>query len=263
MDPYYGTDLAWVHDVGYAQHAKRVAPGIVQLLRDAGLGAGARVLDIGCGSGCLARILLDAGFAVYGVDASPAMIALARRHVPAGRFDVLRLPTHRRSGSAGALPRADAVVSTGHALNYLATRDDIARGLIELAGAVRPGGILAIDLMAEARLMKSKRRDVRVRLTDDWAIYTRLLRPAPDRLDRAITVFRRVGKTWRRSDEVHHNLSFDVSEALRLLRSAGIDAVSRPAFGSEKLPDDLIVLTGSRGPGRRPARALNRRRTRS
>ena len=42
------------------------------------------MLDVGCGSERLARRLGDAGFEVVGVDASPAMIALAREHAPAG-----------------------------------------------------------------------------------------------------------------------------------------------------------------------------------
>jgi hypothetical protein len=46
-DSYYQSDLAWVHHAGYSQHVETVGPGIVRLLRDAGLGSGARVLDVG------------------------------------------------------------------------------------------------------------------------------------------------------------------------------------------------------------------------
>jgi SAM-dependent methyltransferase len=84
-DSYYQSDLAWVHHAGYAQHVETVGPGIVRLLRDAGLGSGARVLDVGCGSGLLARTLRADGFAVLGVDASAAMIELARRYEPSVR----------------------------------------------------------------------------------------------------------------------------------------------------------------------------------
>jgi len=66
MDPYYGPDLAWVHHTGYSQHVENAWPGIVRLLRDGGLGRGARVLDVGCGSGLLAGRLVDAGFEVTG-----------------------------------------------------------------------------------------------------------------------------------------------------------------------------------------------------
>jgi 2-polyprenyl-3-methyl-5-hydroxy-6-metoxy-1,4-benzoquinol methylase len=62
-DSYYQSDLAWVHHTGYAHH---VGTGIVRLLRDAGLGSGARILDAGCGSGLLARTLRIEGFAVLG-----------------------------------------------------------------------------------------------------------------------------------------------------------------------------------------------------
>src|SRR6266404_6917072 len=118
-DTYYRPDLAWVHHTGYSHHVERTCAGIVQLLRDGSLSADARVLDVGCGSGLLARKLLAAGFAVHGVDASPAMIELAREHARGADFDVVRLPTGLTAGVAGALPEADAVVSTGHVLNYL------------------------------------------------------------------------------------------------------------------------------------------------
>jgi len=81
---YYRPDLAWVHHAGYSHHVERTCAGIVQLLRDGGMSAGAQVLDVGCGSGLLARELLAGGSAVHGVDASPAMIELARERADGG-----------------------------------------------------------------------------------------------------------------------------------------------------------------------------------
>jgi len=235
---YYQSDLAWVHHRGYSHHVAITSPGILQLLRDADLARGARVLDIGCGSGLLALELLRAGYVVHGVDASPAMISLAREHAPAATFEVVRLPS--------SLPEADAVVSTGHVLNYLDTPDDIARALAELARAVRPGGVLAIDLMTERFCEARDVREVHARVEDDWVIVTRFSRPAPGRLDRTITVFRRVGDLWRRSDEHHRNVTFEADAALRILRDRGIDAELRAAFGAEALPEGLVVLAGVR-----------------
>jgi SAM-dependent methyltransferase len=47
----------------------------------------AAVLDIGCGNGIpVAKLLLDAGFSVTGVDISPVQIARAQAALPAARF---------------------------------------------------------------------------------------------------------------------------------------------------------------------------------
>lgn len=45
---------------------------------------GSSVLDLGCGSGHpISQALVDAGVAVWGIDASPAMVAAFRRRLPA------------------------------------------------------------------------------------------------------------------------------------------------------------------------------------
>lgn len=46
------------------------------------LGADARVLDAGCGTGRVAQRLAEEGYAVTGVDADPAMIEVARERAP-------------------------------------------------------------------------------------------------------------------------------------------------------------------------------------
>lgn len=246
-ETYYQPDLAWVHHCGYSQHVAQTRAGIVRRLREHGLGPGAGVLDVGCGSGLLARALLDQGFSVQGVDASPAMIAIARDYAPGATFDVVRLPTHLPAGSPGALPAADAVVSTGHVLNYLDTRDAIAAALAELAQAVRPGGLLAIDLMTDRFCEARDITQVHAKVEDDWAIVTRFSRPQPYRFDRHITVFRRAGDgAWRRSDEHHRNVSFAAADAVRVLREHGVAAQVQPAFGDETLPEGLVVLVGLR-----------------
>jgi SAM-dependent methyltransferase len=204
------------------------------------------VLDVGCGSGLLARVLLAEGYAVRGIDASPAMIELAHAHAPAGAFNAIGLPTRRRPGEPGSVPAADAIVSTGHVLNYLDSRDDLALALTELASALRPGGLLVMDLMTERFCDARDLRHPHAKVEDDWTIVTRFSRPGPHRFDRDITIFRRVNGAWRRSDEHHGNVTFEVDEAIRILRERGVDARPELAFGDEPLPEGLVVISGTR-----------------
>ena len=62
---------------------------------------GRRVLDVGCGTGRLATALVEEARAkVWAIDASPEMVEVARRSVPAG--------TGVRQGAADQLPFRDA-----------------------------------------------------------------------------------------------------------------------------------------------------------
>ncbi|SIR57817.1 class I SAM-dependent methyltransferase [Natronorubrum thiooxidans] len=52
-----------------------------------------RILDVGCGTGELSRVLeADSSADVIGCDADPDLLAAAREHVPAVAGDALRLP---------------------------------------------------------------------------------------------------------------------------------------------------------------------------
>jgi SAM-dependent methyltransferase len=74
----------WVGGSGSRYHRAIVVPAAQRLL---GLRPGERVLDVGCGSGVFAPIARAAGATCVGVDASPAMVAIARRrHGREGTF---------------------------------------------------------------------------------------------------------------------------------------------------------------------------------
>src|SRR4051794_12076134 len=81
----YGPELAAAHHDGYGDVARAAAAVLRRELRD---GANGLVVDLGCGTGILARVMTDAGFDVLGVDLSADMIAIAQEHAPAARFVV-------------------------------------------------------------------------------------------------------------------------------------------------------------------------------
>ena len=125
-EPYYRRDLALVHHRGFGFHADDCAPGILALLEPVRARDGL-VVELGCGSGLLTRHLIDAGHRVIATDASPAMLELARE-VAGGAEEIRRLTLPRRSD-----PRADAIVSVGHALSYLPNAEAIDRALVAIA----------------------------------------------------------------------------------------------------------------------------------
>jgi SAM-dependent methyltransferase len=238
--PHYRRDLALVHHLGFAAHAGTCAPGILALLEPV-RERGGLVVELGCGSGLLTRHLVDAGHRVIATDASPAMLELAREVAPeAEDIRPLVLPDD-------AIPAVDAVVSVGHALNYLADEAAIDRALVAIARAIRPGGLLAIDLCdlewGEARQDLSNLG----RAGDDWAIITEFSVPAQNRFVREMTIFvRNDDGSWRRDEERHDNVLIDTALVPKLLAQQGIDADVKDAFGAEELPTGLRAVVGRR-----------------
>jgi len=77
--------------------------------------AGATLLDAGCGAGLFCRLAAARGATVFGVDAAPALLDIARERVPLGTFDL---------GDVGNLPYADAtfdVVTGINSFQYLSS----------------------------------------------------------------------------------------------------------------------------------------------
>ena len=231
---YYRDDLALVHHLGFGFHADATAPGVLAILEPL---RGGLVLEFGCGSGLLTRYLLEAGHDVIATDASLGMLALARETAPGAEVQQLVLPDD-------PLPDCDAVVSVGHVLNYLS--DEITeRALAAAADALRPGGVLALDL-CDLRYGELRRDEPSSsRIAEDWAIVTRFSLPRPNLFVREIAAFlRSEDGTWRRDDERHENVLIDTAAVLALLAEHGVQARVAESFGDEELPDGLVAIVG-------------------
>ncbi len=120
---------------GVAREYARERPSYPDALVDAacaGLAAGDRVLEIGCGTGKLTAALLARGLAVHAIDPAPNMVALAREHAPGAEFEVARFED--------AVLGAYAAVFSASAFHWLDPR----RSWRKAAAALKPGGPLAL-----------------------------------------------------------------------------------------------------------------------
>ena len=124
-----------------AEEYDRVRPGYPDELVDracatAGLAAGSRVLEIGCGTGKLTRALSARGLSVDAVDPGGELVAVARRNVGdadvrfhVARFEDVELP----EGAFEAAFSATAFHWVDPAVSWMKT-----------ARVLRPGGLLAL-----------------------------------------------------------------------------------------------------------------------
>ncbi|MGD9531098.1 methyltransferase domain-containing protein [Pseudonocardia sp.] len=113
------------------------APLAVRLVAFAGITAGDRVLDVGCGTGIVARTAADRGGAATGLDLNEAMLAVARRLRP-------DLDWHR--GDAAALPFPDGSFDVTLCQSVLMFVPEPAAALREMARVTAPGGTVAVQV---------------------------------------------------------------------------------------------------------------------
>ena len=182
------------------------------------------VIDAGCGSGILARELTRAGFDVLGIDASPAMIEIARQTAPAARFVAGTI-------DGAQLPPCAAITAIGEVLNY-ATLEAVAAFFRHAAEALAPRGLLLFDI-AEAGAYPA--HDERRLGGEDWSVI--VIKESDGRhLTRRILTFRQIDGVTRRDEEIHHLALYVREEITSLLRQCGFAVTVRRSYGSTRLP---------------------------
>lgn len=125
---------------GFAPIESFTALGAPRLVRFAGVKPGAKVLDVGCGTGVVALTAARTGAKVTGLDLTPELVARARENVALSGLEV-----ELHEGDAEALPfpdgTFDVVVSQfGH---MFAPRPEVV--VREMVRVLRPGGTIAFS----------------------------------------------------------------------------------------------------------------------
>jgi ubiquinone/menaquinone biosynthesis C-methylase UbiE len=106
--------------------------------------AGGPILDLACGTARVGTALAAAGFEVHGIDASPALLGIARRRaaergleIELEQGDMRRLSPRVRFG---------AVFCALDSFLHLASTQDQLDALEGVRRVLEPGGILAVDI---------------------------------------------------------------------------------------------------------------------
>jgi SAM-dependent methyltransferase len=108
---------------------------------------GPRVLEVACGSGRVILPLVRAGYQVVGIDASAHMLALAQGKLTAARAASAQLVQADMRNFQLQRQDFDLALLAVKSFAYLTEADDQLVCLQTIFAHLRPGGVLAIDLM--------------------------------------------------------------------------------------------------------------------
>ena len=232
MSEWYKEDLAFIHDVGFSDWALKSAPGILEILNRSQIREGL-IVDLGCGSGLSAQEFTKADYKVLGIDISESMIEIARTRVANAEFRVESL-------FKADIPPCNAVTSVSECLNYLFDPDNNSQTLVEffyrIYNALTPGGVFIFDI-AEPGQVTPGTPSKNFTEGEDWIV---LVEKEEDReseiLTRRIITFRKVGKHYRRDDEVHRQQLYKAADVTAKLRQVGFEVETTQSYGQFRLP---------------------------
>ena len=232
---HYGHALSQIHDTGFAGVAEAAADMLISVLKDSRL-THSRVTDLGCGSGILARKLLDEGYTVEGVDQSVAMLALARSRAPEAVF------TQQTLFDYEILPSI-AVCAIGECFNYLFdhNNDDVALNqlLNRVDQSLEDGGIFLFDIATPDRIVKAPPKTIFQ--TRNWTtLIENIHLETPLMRTRKISSFIRVNGYYERVDETHHLRLIDPKTLANNLTIRGYEFDMFDSYGPTRLPAGCI-----------------------
>ena len=233
MDIYSGFaevyDL-FMDDVPYPAWADRV----VALLKKEGIADGL-VLDLGCGTGTLTRLLAERGYDMIGIDLSADMLDLARRADSSAEAmgeavaepSVLYLQQDMRSFELYGTVRA--IVCACDSINYILKEDELRRVFQLVNNYLDPGGIFLFDCNTpykyEQLLGENTFAENRAQGSFIWENYYDP-ETGINQYDLTLYVREPAGEGYRRYEETHLQRVYTVAKLKELLAASGLAFVA-------------------------------------
>lgn len=246
MDAY--TSFAEVYDlfmdnVPYEQWGSFLAG----LFRENGINDGL-VLDLGCGTGKLTRIMESYGYDMIGIDNSYEMLDIAKEQ---SKDSILYLMQDMREFELYGTVKA--IYSACDCINYILEEEDLKEVFTLANNYLDPGGIFVFDINSpykyKALLAENTFAETREEGSFIWENY---YDEAEGINEYDLTLYIASEKNrFRRFQEVHYQRCYELSEIKRLLEETGMEFVAAyDAYTKEPVYEEcekILVIAKEKG----------------
>ena len=196
--------------------------GISKILTEHGISEGL-VLDLGCGTGTMTRLLRQKGYDMIGVDASAEMLEIARNHPDEG---ILYLQQDMREFELYGTVRA--IVCVCDSINYLESEEDLLEVFRLANNYLDPGGIFVFDLNTPYKYREILGDSVIAENRDECSfIWENTFYEEDGVNEYDLTIFcREEGGLYRKYEETHFQKAFDPEDVKKRILEAGMEFVA-------------------------------------
>lgn len=223
---------------------------IRSILQEYGISDGL-LLDLGCGTGKMTRLLAKAGYDMIGVDNSADMLEIAREEEYENTEQILYLLQDMRSFELYGTVRA--IVSICDSVNYILDEDDL-REVFRLANNyLDPAGIFIFDLNTVYKYQEMLgETTISENRAEGSFIWDNYYDEESSINEYDLTLFiREDGDLYRKYEETHYQRAYELDTIKRLLADAGMEFVTAyDAFTREPIKEDserIYIIAREKG----------------
>jgi len=237
VDAY--TSFAQVYDlfmdnVPYEEWSRYV----ISLLKEEKIEDGL-VLDLGCGTGKMTRLLAAAGYDMIGIDNSEDMLEIAREHQYEQEDGILYLLQDMREFELYGTVRA--VISICDSMNYILEEEELLQVFKLVNNYLDPKGIFVFDMNTRYKYVELLGETTITENREEGSfIWENYFDEEEDINQYDLTLFiREDGDLYRKYEETHFQRVYDLDTVKRLLKEAGMEFVAAyDAFTKEPVKAD-------------------------
>ncbi|MDC3413320.1 class I SAM-dependent methyltransferase [Aquibacillus sp. 3ASR75-11] len=178
------------------------------------------IVDLGCGTGEITQRLVQAGFHLYGVDASADMLSYAQMKAAEANIEINWIQQDIRS--LHGLSDVDVAVSYCDVINYLTTEEEVKQAFCSINHLLKQEGIFLFDVHSISHLENDLKNQTFAEIYDDIAyVWFCESGESEGEVLHDLTFFVLNEGHYDRFDEQHHQRSFPVDTYQTLLRETG------------------------------------------
>ena len=198
---------------------------VTSLLKEYGVEDGL-VLDLGCGTGKLTRLLAGEGYDMIGVDLSEEMLEVALEHEMEDPKQILYLQQDMREFELYGTVRA--IVSICDSMNYLEDYEDLVQVLKLANNYLDPKGVFVFDMNTVYKYREqlgeqtiAENREESSFIWENYFDENEMI----NEYDLTLFIREEDGR-YSKYEETHYQKAFEIREVLEAVKEAGMELVA-------------------------------------
>lgn len=222
----------FMQDIPYEQWADY----LTALLKQYGIEDGI-VLELGCGTGTLTKLLAARGYDMIGIDCSEEMLEMAMEKEREEPQEILYLLQDMRAFELYGTVRA--VVSVCDSMNYLLETEDLEQVFRLVNNYLDPDGIFIFDLKTDYYYKNATGDQVFGANQEESSFIWENYYYEEERINEyALTIFvKEQGDLYRKCEETHYQRAYDLDEIRQALHRAGMEFITAYHTGTHESPN--------------------------